>query len=340
MRLVNVPAIACGRANYFATFSAGAMISRTCTAGGFLPFASLDLRTRVEHCHPFHPTDNKCCLEGCRRFHRCERSRQHACQRRDGDDAVRRDGQRGAAAGCEAGVVALKTRSVAAARPSPIARRGPLAARPGMSADRLQILLDLRFDARGQYRPGRRGAGRGARRRRRPSPARPFRRSGGGCSGPPLRRRPAAQRVRHGEPSAQPDDRCRYPALAAAPDAGRGRACALRAVRGGPAPSRPPLEPRPAGGTPPRRGRCRRRCRPRGARRALAGHRLVTGGSGIALGLPGNFRASGLLADSPMPLPQVPGPAVVLCGSCSNASRGRSRPISKPPPGWRSIRPI
>ena len=54
---------------------------------------------------------------------------------------------------------------------------------------------------------------------------------------------------------------------------------------------------------------------------AIAGHRLVTGGSGIALGLPGNFRASGLLSDSPAPLPQVQGPAVVLCGSCSIASQ-------------------
>jgi uncharacterized protein YgbK (DUF1537 family) len=54
---------------------------------------------------------------------------------------------------------------------------------------------------------------------------------------------------------------------------------------------------------------------------AIADHRLVTGGSGIALGLPRNFRASGLLSDSPTPLPEVQGPAVVLCGSCSIASQ-------------------
>jgi uncharacterized protein YgbK (DUF1537 family) len=54
---------------------------------------------------------------------------------------------------------------------------------------------------------------------------------------------------------------------------------------------------------------------------AIADHRLVTGGSGIALGLPRNFRASGLLADGETPLPEVQGPAVVLCGSCSIASQ-------------------
>lgn len=54
---------------------------------------------------------------------------------------------------------------------------------------------------------------------------------------------------------------------------------------------------------------------------AIAGHRLVTGGSGIALGLPENFRRAGLLRGAPAPLPSVEGPAVVLSGSCSVMSR-------------------
>jgi uncharacterized protein YgbK (DUF1537 family) len=55
--------------------------------------------------------------------------------------------------------------------------------------------------------------------------------------------------------------------------------------------------------------------------KALAGHRLVTGGSGIALGLPANFRDAGLLSDRPAELPAPAGPGVVLCGSCSSASQ-------------------
>jgi 3-dehydrotetronate 4-kinase len=55
---------------------------------------------------------------------------------------------------------------------------------------------------------------------------------------------------------------------------------------------------------------------------ALADLRLVTGGSGIALGLPENFRRMGLLertqqADA---LPSVRGTAAVISGSCSTAT--------------------
>jgi 3-dehydrotetronate 4-kinase len=55
---------------------------------------------------------------------------------------------------------------------------------------------------------------------------------------------------------------------------------------------------------------------------ALADLRLVTGGSGIALGLPDNFRRAGLLeatrrADR---LPRVRGAAAVISGSCSPAT--------------------
>jgi 3-dehydrotetronate 4-kinase len=48
---------------------------------------------------------------------------------------------------------------------------------------------------------------------------------------------------------------------------------------------------------------------------------LVTGGSGIALGLPQNFRQAGLLADRAASFRAVDGPAVILSGSCSNQSR-------------------
>jgi 3-dehydrotetronate 4-kinase len=56
--------------------------------------------------------------------------------------------------------------------------------------------------------------------------------------------------------------------------------------------------------------------------KAIAGHRLVTGGSGIALGLPDNLRAAGLVgAQAASAFAPRSGPAVVLSGSCSPASR-------------------
>jgi uncharacterized protein YgbK (DUF1537 family) len=55
---------------------------------------------------------------------------------------------------------------------------------------------------------------------------------------------------------------------------------------------------------------------------AAAHHALLSGGSGVAMGLPGNFRKAGLLpsADRAAALPLVPGPAAVLSGSCSRAT--------------------
>lgn len=49
---------------------------------------------------------------------------------------------------------------------------------------------------------------------------------------------------------------------------------------------------------------------------------LITGGSGIALGLPENFRRAGLIGDggSADALPKVSGKAAVLSGSCSQAT--------------------
>ncbi len=55
---------------------------------------------------------------------------------------------------------------------------------------------------------------------------------------------------------------------------------------------------------------------------AAASHALVTGGSGVAMGLPENFRRAGLLAaeGDAGRLPEVTGHAAVLAGSCSRAT--------------------
>jgi len=55
---------------------------------------------------------------------------------------------------------------------------------------------------------------------------------------------------------------------------------------------------------------------------AIADLALITGGSGIALGLPENFRRAGLLApsDAAGTLPVVHGPEAVIAGSCSTAT--------------------
>jgi uncharacterized protein YgbK (DUF1537 family) len=55
---------------------------------------------------------------------------------------------------------------------------------------------------------------------------------------------------------------------------------------------------------------------------AAAHHALLGGGSGVAMGLPGNFRRAGLLpeADHAAALPTVSGPTAVLSGSCSRAT--------------------
>ncbi|WP_062211185.1 3-oxo-tetronate kinase [Aureimonas sp. AU12] len=56
--------------------------------------------------------------------------------------------------------------------------------------------------------------------------------------------------------------------------------------------------------------------------RAAHDHRLVTGGSGVALGLPANFRDAGLLADKgAQAWAPGGGPAAILSGSCSDMTR-------------------
>lgn len=58
---------------------------------------------------------------------------------------------------------------------------------------------------------------------------------------------------------------------------------------------------------------------------AAANLALITGGSGIALGLPENFRRQGLLGDDGAAdaLPAIGGAAAVLSGSCSEATRAQ-----------------
>ncbi|CAA9351682.1 MAG: Uncharacterized protein YgbK [uncultured Microvirga sp.] len=52
-------------------------------------------------------------------------------------------------------------------------------------------------------------------------------------------------------------------------------------------------------------------------------HRLVTGGSGVALGLPANFREAGAMKTGTASFTGCPGPALILSGSCSTATRAQ-----------------
>ena len=54
---------------------------------------------------------------------------------------------------------------------------------------------------------------------------------------------------------------------------------------------------------------------------AAAGSVLLSGGSGIALGLPENFRRQGLIGSAHSQWTGAPGPSAALCGSCSIMSR-------------------
>jgi uncharacterized protein YgbK (DUF1537 family) len=69
---------------------------------------------------------------------------------------------------------------------------------------------------------------------------------------------------------------------------------------------------------------------------ACADMKLLTGGSGVALGLPENFRRRGKLpADTVADqLPSVPGPAVVLSGSCSQATLAQVAHMQKSRPSF------
>lgn len=56
---------------------------------------------------------------------------------------------------------------------------------------------------------------------------------------------------------------------------------------------------------------------------AIADHKLVTGGSGIAIGLPANFIRRGLAKGSRDSSIGTTGPEAILAGSCSGATRGQ-----------------
>ncbi|MBV8447650.1 MAG: four-carbon acid sugar kinase family protein [Hyphomicrobiales bacterium] len=56
---------------------------------------------------------------------------------------------------------------------------------------------------------------------------------------------------------------------------------------------------------------------------AVADQPLVTGGSGIALGLPENFRKAGMLSNAGSTYKPGKGPGIVLSGSCSSASQAQ-----------------
>ncbi len=71
--------------------------------------------------------------------------------------------------------------------------------------------------------------------------------------------------------------------------------------------------------------------------RACADLPLVTGGSGVSLGLPGNFRHAGLLPEtaSAGTMPPASGHAAILAGSCSTATLGQIADFEKRGPVWR-----
>jgi uncharacterized protein YgbK (DUF1537 family) len=60
---------------------------------------------------------------------------------------------------------------------------------------------------------------------------------------------------------------------------------------------------------------------------------LLTGGSGVALGLPENFRRAGLLSGRPSGFAAAAGPAAVLAGSCSTATQAQVARFLKDHPG-------
>lgn len=74
---------------------------------------------------------------------------------------------------------------------------------------------------------------------------------------------------------------------------------------------------------------------------ACADLKLITGGSGVAMGLPANYRKAGLLKDNRgfEDVPQLEGAAVVIAGSCSSATRGQVRYMARTRPSFK-IDPI
>lgn len=67
--------------------------------------------------------------------------------------------------------------------------------------------------------------------------------------------------------------------------------------------------------------------------RAVASEKLITGGSGIAVGLPENFRITGKIAHASNNFIGLSGPSVVLSGSCSATSLKQVSEYLKKHPG-------
>lgn len=67
---------------------------------------------------------------------------------------------------------------------------------------------------------------------------------------------------------------------------------------------------------------------------AVDGVPLITGGSGIALGLPQNFIRRGLSKGGETSTPRTKGPAAILAGSCSGATRTQIEVHAKNNPTW------
>ena len=65
--------------------------------------------------------------------------------------------------------------------------------------------------------------------------------------------------------------------------------------------------------------------------------KLITGGSGIALGLPANFRKQGRITTSTAHWQGEPGQCVALSGSCSNATRAQLALHLESNPGWEIV---
>ena len=182
-------------------------------------------------------------------------------------------------------------------------RRGAAGARRAAAV--LQVLLDVRFDRRGQHRPGGRGAAAtgSVASIAIACPAFPDQQAHG-LSGQSVRRRRAAGgKPDEGSP-ADADARFQPGARAAAADQAAGRAGAVRASSTRARPRSRAAFDRRAG----RRASASSSSTPSLDRHlvdmgeAAAGHKLITGGSGVAMGLPGNFVAQGLMKAAAAPV--------------------------------------
>ena len=226
-------------------------------------------------------------------------------------------------ADAEAVVVALKSRTIPAAEAIEKSLAALAWLQTGRGApDPVQILLDLRFDRRRQYRAGRRGADGCARHRLHAVLPGLSRSRPDDLPRLSVRRRRAALGIGHARPSADPDARPEPGTRSAAAEPRPGRAGAGRdRRRAAPRRSAPPSPS----------------CSRQGFRHtivdaiedrhleaigaAAADFKLITGGSGIALGLPENFRRQGLLGDNGGSRPCPRSPARRRC--CPGPARRR-----------------